>query len=94
MQYRLDLSYPEHLLAIEYDGRWHDAPAQRELDELRRADLRQRGWTVIVLHAEDLYAAPEATLAALRAELEQHGIHVPTLHDEWRRHFAVRELTA
>jgi hypothetical protein len=93
VQYRLDLSFPQHRLAIEYDGRWHDAPAQRELDEARRADLRQLGWTVIVLRAEDLFATPDATLSSLRAELARHGIPVPVPRDEWRRHFAVRSLT-
>jgi hypothetical protein len=95
VEYRLDLAFPEQLLAIEYDGRWHDTPEQRALDEARRAELARRGWHFVILHSEDIYAAPESTLAALHAELGQRGIPVPArLHDEWRLHFATRELSA
>jgi hypothetical protein len=94
VEYRLDLSYPDFLLAIEYDGRWHDTPEQRALDEARRTDLATRGWTFIVLHAEDLYETPDQTVASLYAKLRQRGIPVPPLVDEgWRRHFPVRALT-
>ena len=95
IQYRLDLSFPDQLLAIEYDGRWHEDPAQRELDALRREDLGDRGWTFVVLRAEDLYETPEATLMGLQAELARHGISVPTvLDDKWRLHFPLRGLVA
>ena len=95
VEYRLDLSFPEQLLAIEYDGRWHDDPEQRLLDELRRHELELRGWTFVVLHAEDLFETPEQTLVRLRGELEQRGIPVPAvLDDTWRRHFPMRGLVA
>lgn len=52
-RYRLDLAYPKSKVAIEYDGHpWHDSPAQRAADEERRAWLRARGWTVIVVTSE------------------------------------------
>ncbi|MDO5503484.1 MAG: DUF559 domain-containing protein, partial [Actinomycetia bacterium] len=54
-RYRLDLAYPEIMLAIEYDGRWHDEPEQAAKDDLRRTWLRKHGWTVIVIKAEHLY---------------------------------------
>jgi hypothetical protein len=48
--YRLDLAYPRARIAIEYDGEEHHSSSQdRAHDERRRARLRQRGWTVIVL---------------------------------------------
>jgi hypothetical protein len=95
VEYRLDLSFPDFLLAIEYDGRWHDTPEQRALDEARRADLMSRGWTFVILRAEDLYETPDQTVARLNAELREHGIPVPAVVDEgWRRHFPVRALTA
>lgn len=95
VEFRLDLSFPDALLAIEYDGRWHDTPEQRALDAARRAELSARGWHFVVLHAEDLYETPELTLILLRAKLQQHGIPVPREPShEWRRHFPVRALTA
>lgn len=51
--YRLDLAYPKHKVAIEYDGAaFHDSPEHRRRDEQRRAWLRARGWTVIVVRKE------------------------------------------
>ena len=48
--FRLDLAYPKHRVAIEYDGRdYHDSPEQRRRDNERRAWLRARGWTIIVV---------------------------------------------
>lgn len=49
--YRLDLAYPHHRIAIEYDGEeFHRrTPAQREYDRMRRKWLREHGWTVIVV---------------------------------------------
>ncbi len=95
VEYRLDLSFPEVRLAIEYDGRWHDTAEQRALDEARRADLGSRGWTFVVLHAEDLYETPDQSVQRLCAELGTRGIPVPAAVDEdWRRHFPVRALTA
>ena len=57
--YRLDLAYPKHKVAIEYDGReHHDGPDRRAYDEQRRAWLRAHGWTVIVVTMDDF--SPEA----------------------------------
>lgn len=95
VEYRLDLAFPAVQLAIEYDGRWHDTPEQRALDEARRDELTRRGWTFVVLRAEDVYETPAETLARLHDELAAHGIPVPSvLSDEWRRHFATRALSA
>ena len=48
--YRLDLAYPKHRVAIEYDGRdFHSTPAQRAADEARRHWLREQDWIVIVV---------------------------------------------
>ena len=53
--YRLDLAYPRHRIAIEYDGEeFHDrTDDQRAHDARRRDDLRARGWTVIVVRRGD-----------------------------------------
>ena len=52
--FRLDLAYPRHKVAVEYDGvDFHTSDAQREADALRRRWLREHGWTVIVVTKED-----------------------------------------
>ncbi|UMG93928.1 type IV toxin-antitoxin system AbiEi family antitoxin domain-containing protein [Nocardioides sp. TF02-7] len=53
--YRLDLAYPKHRIAVEYDG-WdaHERnPEQRANDKSRRAWLRANGWTIIVIRMGD-----------------------------------------
>jgi hypothetical protein len=48
--YRLDFAYPHARVAVEYDGEeFHTSEQDRRADERRRAFLRSRGWTVIVL---------------------------------------------
>lgn len=49
--FRLDLAYPKHRVAVEYDGEeWHEkTEEQRVADRARRTWLRQHGWTVIVV---------------------------------------------
>src|SRR4051794_21119987 len=50
---RADLAYPEHKVAVEYDGAWHWA--QRRADDRRRAAMRALGWVVLVYSSEDVY---------------------------------------
>jgi very-short-patch-repair endonuclease len=70
---RVDLALPKLKIAIEYDGRWHEA--QRALDNDRLAALRAAGWTVIIVTAEllrdrrRLVAAVAAAVAERRALL-------------------------
>jgi very-short-patch-repair endonuclease len=54
--WRLDLAYPAHLVAIEYDGEeFHRrTKAQIEHDRRRHRWLHQHGWTVIVVTKDDL----------------------------------------
>lgn len=57
--FRLDLSYPKHKIAVEYDGReFHDDEERREHDRQRRKWLRDHGWTVVVVTKDDF--TPEA----------------------------------
>ncbi|MGO4258701.1 hypothetical protein [Marmoricola sp. RAF53] len=52
--YRLDLAYPHHRVAIEYDGaEFHTGEVDRERDALRREFLRELGWTFIVVGRGD-----------------------------------------
>lgn len=53
--FRLDLAWPRHRVAVEYDGEWHEStPAQRAADRARRKWLREHGWTVIVVRRGEL----------------------------------------
>jgi len=52
--FRLDHAYPDHRVAVEYDGEdFHHTDEQLEHDARRRAWLRDQGWRVIVLRNGD-----------------------------------------
>lgn len=55
--FRLDLAYPKHKVAIEYDGlEFHQSEEAQRHDEARRQWLRDHGWTVIVVGKNDFDA--------------------------------------
>jgi very-short-patch-repair endonuclease len=64
---RVDLAYPEHKLAVEYDGAWHWE--QRMEDERRRARIRALGWEVLVYSADAVYGDPIGMAAEVRSAL-------------------------
>jgi hypothetical protein len=91
IRYRLDSGFRAQRLAIEYDGRWHDTPEQRERDEERRSNLRGEGWSFLIVTADDLFGQPAVTLTRLATAMVEHGIRVPSrLSDEWRSHYLAR----
>ncbi len=51
--YRLDLAWPRHRIVLEYQGYAVHVDRERE-DSARLADLRRRGWIVVVAQAADL----------------------------------------
>lgn len=51
---RVDLAWPEYRVIVEYDGREHHGPKQREHDVRRRTRLAKAGWRVLVFRNEDL----------------------------------------
>ncbi len=69
--FRVDLGYQRCKVAVEYDGEaFHQAPEQKEHDLKRRAWLRERGWTVIVVDRDSFTpGALAAWLLELRAAL-------------------------
>ncbi len=69
--YRLDLAWPRMRIALEYDGVAAHA-GQEELDAARRADLRRRGWIVVVVTKEDLRSF-SPVVATLRAAFAERG---------------------
>ena len=71
--YRLDLAYPRHRVAVEYDGRdWHENTAEQiDADLRRRAWLAARGWTIIVVRRGDFQPGRRGEwLRELRCALE------------------------
>jgi len=65
---RVDFAWPEHRLALEYEGGWHGAPEQVVPDRERLNRLFSAGWRIIFVTKEDL-RRPERLLARIRAAL-------------------------
>ena len=65
---RVDFGWPEHRVALEYDGMWHDGPGRFVRDRQRLSALAAAGWRVLVITAADL-RHPEVLIARLRAAL-------------------------
>jgi very-short-patch-repair endonuclease len=70
---RLDLAFSEKKLAVEYDGDWHRDGEQPRRDEARRAAIRRLGWRFVIVTKAELYGAPKAVVAAVRAELSRES---------------------
>jgi hypothetical protein len=71
---RLDYAWPELRIAVEYNG--YAVHKDRAAEDANRIeDLRRRGWTVIVVDAEDL-AQPGQFEAALEHAFHQRGVDV------------------
>ena len=68
-KYRLDLAYPEGLLAIEVDGRaWHFNAGRRTADIRRDAELAAQGWLTLRFTYEQV-VAESAWVAGCIAEV-------------------------
>lgn len=88
--YRFDLYYAAARLIIEYDGKQHEKDRQRRSDILR--DEQFDAWRLrkVVTVADDIYGVPGQTLSRICRAMREQGMTVPTLSDEWRRHFPSR----
>jgi Protein of unknown function (DUF559) len=64
---RADLGYRERRLIVEDDGAFHWE--QRRADDRRREAMRDLGWTVLVVSAEDYYKTASATVTMIRNAL-------------------------
>ena len=65
---RVDLAWPEHRVALEYDGLWHADPRQFARDRQRLNRLTAAGWRVVFVTAADLHR-PDELIARLTAAL-------------------------
>jgi very-short-patch-repair endonuclease len=64
----VDFGWPEHKIALEYDGVWHGEAQQVGKDRRRLNRLTEAGWTVIFVTAADL-RDPVALIARIGAGL-------------------------
>ncbi|MEU6078521.1 DUF559 domain-containing protein [Micromonospora sp. NPDC047074] len=71
---RLDLAWPEFKVAVEYDGLWHDDPAQFHQDRRRLNRLVGTGWIVLHVTAKRLREDFDGFLAEVRAALRSRGL--------------------
>jgi hypothetical protein len=69
---RLDFAWPDHRVAVEYDGLdWHSGPDAMKRDRRRQAALADVGWMVSAIVFEDVrYRAPEF-VARIDAQLRR-----------------------
>jgi hypothetical protein len=65
---RVDFAWPEHRLALEYDGLWHGEPGQFQRDRRRLNALLAAGWRVVFVTAADLHH-PERLLRRIAEAL-------------------------
>ena len=90
---RFDLSYPDLLLIIEYDGRQHaEDNRQWGRDIVRREQLDTDGWRLIVVRSTGIYTEPATTLERIMDAMRERGApRLPrTLNREWERYFPGR----
>lgn len=65
---RPDLAYPELKIAIEYDGDHHRTDKRQwRRDRFRDERMRDAGWIVITLTADDVLRYPQRTVERIRA---------------------------
>lgn len=65
---RVDFAWPEHRLAVEYEGAWHGERQQVTRDRQRLNRLTAAGWRVVFVTAADL-RDPGRLLARIAAAL-------------------------
>jgi hypothetical protein len=66
---RLDLAFPNAMVAVEYDGAMHWE--QRRADDRRRDRLRDLGWVVLVYSAEDYYGRRDSICTEVARQLRR-----------------------
>lgn len=55
-RYRLDLAFPDRMIAVEVDGSQHEERPAKEADAIRDAALEALGWTVIRIRSRTFTA--------------------------------------
>ena len=72
-----DLAWPQFMIAIEYDGRWHDStPGQPDADAVRHERLVDAGWMVVRIRSGELFDRPTVVVARLLRRLGDRGFEL------------------
>lgn len=68
--WRVDFAWPDHRVAVEYDGvAWHSGPEAFVHDRRRYTALQNLGWVVVVIVAEDVRRRPWELVRRIEAQL-------------------------
>jgi glutaryl-CoA dehydrogenase len=91
--YRLDLSYPDLEVLVEYVGRQHRADLDQWDHDLDRRDwLDAHGWLQVQVVSRGIYRDPDKTVRRVEDALRSRGAALPRrLCDAWRPHFPGRD---
>lgn len=68
-----DLAYPEHRIAMEYEGDGHSEPAQIIRDIAREEDYGGAGWLLLRISKRHMGNDARAAVAKVRAALARQG---------------------
>jgi hypothetical protein len=68
-----DLSYPEHKVAVEYEGEGHSDAAQIVRDIAREEDFARAGWTLVRISKRHMENGARSAVAKVRAALLSRG---------------------
>lgn len=77
-RYRLDLAYPDLMLAIEHDGREHRGQQRAHADLRREADLTRQGWRILRFDAVTVLQHPAFGVSEVRSELARRAARTTT----------------
>lgn len=68
--WRVDFAWPQHRVAVEYDGfDWHSGPDDLRRDRQKTAALREIGWRVVSVVADDVRRRPLEMVRRIEIEL-------------------------
>lgn len=93
VRYRFDLCYPDLMLVVEYDGRFHREDLdQWDSDTARRDWLDDNEWRIVPVFSRGIYRRPDQTIARVLHALRSRGCTTlpRVLSDDWRPYFPVR----
>ena len=68
-----DLAYPEHRVAVEYEGAGHSEAAQVIRDIAREEDFSGAGWILVRISKRHMENDARAAVAKVRAALASRG---------------------
>jgi Protein of unknown function (DUF559) len=87
--YRFDLSYPDLLIVVEYDGRQHRDDLDRWDHDTDRKDwFDAHGWLHVPVFSRRIYRDPGKTVRRVEAALRARGAVLPRrLSEDYRAYF-------